>query len=241
MNTTETIDKANLFRIKELIEKTGISRETIHFYLIEGLLPEPDIKTKNMSWYSQKHIERLNLIKELQEKQFLPLKAIKAILNNAEDYNFTNNQKKLIQTIKNDFINNQEKKSSIKQVLKNKDITLEEINQMKSIGYITNEKFFTKEDIKLIDSWISLKKMGINSNSGFSVKNLDIFIDIAEIIFNQEFSIFAQNLYKLDNNQIKDIVKNSIPVINEIISTLHHKKVFKFIDEFQNKINIDEE
>ncbi|MFN8578319.1 MAG: MerR family transcriptional regulator [Candidatus Sericytochromatia bacterium] len=83
----------SLFRIKQLIEKTGVSRETIHFYLTEGLLPEPNKKTKNMSWYSQEHIERLNLIKELQEKQFLPLKVIKAILTNAEDFNFTPDQK----------------------------------------------------------------------------------------------------------------------------------------------------
>lgn len=223
------------FRIKELIEKTGISRETIHFYLSEGLLPEPNKKTKNMSWYSQEHIDRLNIIKELQEKQFLPLKAIKAILNNVDDHNFTQEQQNLIQSIKNKINDNQEKSSSLSQIIKEKDISLDEINEMKSIGFIENGKYFTNEDSQLIDDWINLKSLGINQKNGFSVKNLDILIDIAEIIFNQEFEIFTQRLSNLNEKEIISIVEDSIPVINNIISTLHQKRVHKFINDFKAK------
>lgn len=223
----------SLFRIKQLIEKTGVSRETIHFYLTEGLLPEPNKKTKNMSWYSQEHIERLNLIKELQEKQFLPLKVIKAILTNAEDFNFTPDQKKLIHYMQNDFLEKQEKCISINEIVRDQNISLDEINKMKSIGYIDNTKYLTNEDLKLIELWITLKEMGITEDLGFPLSNLDFFIDISEIIFNQEFSIFSENLSNLTNEQITNIVQNSIPVINNIISVLHQKRVHKFINDFK--------
>ena len=56
------------------------------------------IRTEKSSG-KEDHIKRLNIIKELQEKQFLPLKAIKVILNNSNDHNFTEEQKSTITSI----------------------------------------------------------------------------------------------------------------------------------------------
>jgi DNA-binding transcriptional MerR regulator len=67
-------------RIKELIEKTGTSRQTIHYYIREGLLPRPKKTSRNQAQYNQVHIDRIQLIKELHEQFFLPLATIKKIL-----------------------------------------------------------------------------------------------------------------------------------------------------------------
>ena len=68
-------------RIKELIEITGTSRQTIHYYIREGLLPRPKKTSPNQAEYNQDHIERIQLIKELHEHFFLPLAAIKKIIH----------------------------------------------------------------------------------------------------------------------------------------------------------------
>src|SRR5262245_23196947 len=68
-------------RIGELAERTGISRETIHFYLREGLLPRPRKAGRNMAFYEDTHVERLLLIKRLQNERFLPLARIKQLLS----------------------------------------------------------------------------------------------------------------------------------------------------------------
>ncbi len=67
-------------RIGELADRTGISRETIHFYLREGLLPRPRKAGRNMAFYEDAHVERLLLIKRLQNEKFLPLARIKDLL-----------------------------------------------------------------------------------------------------------------------------------------------------------------
>lgn len=67
-------------RIKELVEKSGISRETIHYYSREGLLPRPKKTNLNQAEYGPEHISRLAMIKELQERFFLPLSEIKKII-----------------------------------------------------------------------------------------------------------------------------------------------------------------
>lgn len=73
-------DETKLMRVGELAEATGVSVQTIHYYLREGLLPPPIKTAPNMAYYSPEHIEDIRLIKELQEKRYLPLSVIKLVL-----------------------------------------------------------------------------------------------------------------------------------------------------------------
>ena len=70
-----------LLRMGELAEASGVSAGTIKHYLREGLLPEPVKTSRNMSWYPPEFVERIRLIKQLQEERFMPLKAIKSVLD----------------------------------------------------------------------------------------------------------------------------------------------------------------
>ncbi|HEV8320226.1 MAG TPA: MerR family transcriptional regulator [Myxococcota bacterium] len=67
-------------RIAELSRRTGVSRETIHFYLREGLIPRPRKTGRNMAYYDQAHVEHIQVIKRLQNEKYLPLSVIKRVL-----------------------------------------------------------------------------------------------------------------------------------------------------------------
>jgi DNA-binding transcriptional MerR regulator len=67
-------------KMSELVKHTGIPRETIHFYTREGLLPRPKKTHNNQAEYGPEHIERLAMIKGLQNYFYLPLSAIKKII-----------------------------------------------------------------------------------------------------------------------------------------------------------------
>jgi DNA-binding transcriptional MerR regulator len=68
-------------RMRELEKQTGIGRETIRFYIREGLLPEPSRTSRNSASYSDDHVTRLRAIKRLQEERFLPLAVIRSLLD----------------------------------------------------------------------------------------------------------------------------------------------------------------
>jgi DNA-binding transcriptional MerR regulator len=70
-------------RISELVQKTGVPKETIHFYLREGLLRKPRKSGANAAEYTNGHLERILLIKELRDSFFLPIPEIKKILKQA--------------------------------------------------------------------------------------------------------------------------------------------------------------
>ncbi len=61
---------AGRFRMRDLVEQTGLTRETIHYYLSEGLLP-PAIKTgRNTALYTEQHLERLRKIQDCATATF---------------------------------------------------------------------------------------------------------------------------------------------------------------------------
>src|SRR5687767_585022 len=74
-------ERNGMLKMAELAEASGVSAGTIKHYLREGLLPEPVKTSRNMAWYPPEFVDRIQLIKDLQERRFMPLKAIKGILD----------------------------------------------------------------------------------------------------------------------------------------------------------------
>ena len=72
-------------KMKDLEARTGVGRETIRFYIREGLLPEPERPARNVAWYDEAFVERIRFIKELQEKRYLPLSVIRRIVADDEE------------------------------------------------------------------------------------------------------------------------------------------------------------
>lgn len=67
-------------KIKELVQRSRVSKETVHYYIREGLLPKPRKRGRNIAEYDGSYVERIRMIKELQDNYFLPLAVIKNIL-----------------------------------------------------------------------------------------------------------------------------------------------------------------
>jgi len=72
-----------LLKMSELAQRSGVSAGTIKHYLREGLLggDESIVRTsRNMAWYAPELVERVKLIKRLQEERFMPLKLIRGVI-----------------------------------------------------------------------------------------------------------------------------------------------------------------
>ena len=63
-------------RIGKLVEKSGISRSMIHFYL-EKILHAPIKTSKTMAYYEESHLKRLKDIKRLKMDMKMPLEFLK--------------------------------------------------------------------------------------------------------------------------------------------------------------------
>lgn len=65
----------------ELSARSGVPRETIHFYLREGLLPRPRKGGRTVAYYGEEHLERLRTIRRLRDEKYLPLAVIRRLLD----------------------------------------------------------------------------------------------------------------------------------------------------------------
>ena len=77
------MNDAGLLKMSELAERSGVSAGTIKHYLREGLLGEGDeiVRTsRNMAYYPPDYVDRIQLIKRLQEDRFMPLRVIRGMM-----------------------------------------------------------------------------------------------------------------------------------------------------------------
>jgi DNA-binding transcriptional MerR regulator len=68
-----------LMRIDDLAHLSGVPGRTIRFYNTQGLLPPPLMRGR-VAYYNQEHLLVLGIIRELRERQNLPLETIKQLL-----------------------------------------------------------------------------------------------------------------------------------------------------------------
>jgi DNA-binding transcriptional MerR regulator len=73
-----------LLRIGELVRRSGVPLATLKFYLREGLIVPARKSGRTMAWYHPSTVERIRSIRELQERQFLPLDVIRETIDRAD-------------------------------------------------------------------------------------------------------------------------------------------------------------
>lgn len=72
------------YRISELVEASGASRDMIKYYLRSGLLPAAQKPRANLALYTSNHLELIGLIRKFQEQTRLSLPQIAAVFGRAD-------------------------------------------------------------------------------------------------------------------------------------------------------------
>lgn len=171
-------------KIRELVKRTKVRKETIHFYIREGLLPKPLKKGRNVADYDESYVERLQLIKELQDNYFLPLNVIKSILKNIKK----SPERNTFLAVRREYFR------PIDQFLP-QEIVGEEafrketglgrrwLPKMEEWGIITPEerngqKVYSQDDITLGKLVVEMDNIGIGVRDGFDPQALQVYRDM---------------------------------------------------------------
>lgn len=71
--------------MRDVCARTGLARSTIHHYIREGILPQPERTGRNTAFYDEDFVRRAQLVRALQEKTRMPLAEIRETLNGMSD------------------------------------------------------------------------------------------------------------------------------------------------------------
>lgn len=227
------------YRMKELCERTGLPRQAIHFYIREGLLPEGHKTGRNMAYYGEEHIERIQLIRRLQEERFLPLRAIKAVLG-AKDRSFSDAQQRLLREVKQhlvgtSLVTSAPRKLALDPVCQRVGVTRQEVERMAELGLLslTQDSHgalqVAESDIWLIESLAQLRQSGLSAALGFGPDDLLMFEEAIAGVFVKEIALISERLTHMTPSDVALIVQRVQPIVNQILTRLHDAKIASFV------------
>jgi DNA-binding transcriptional MerR regulator len=231
-------------RMRDVVRETGLPRETLHFYLAEGLLPRPKKTGRNTAFYNWEHVRRARLIKSIQEKHFLPLRAIRALLEDADDSSFSAPQQSLIKELRVRLgpspAAQHRQRVLLADILKQESIPKKEIGEFCDRGVIAIEgtgrnTSVSAEDAELLHAWARLKAVGISPERGFMPRDLEIIEEAISRLVRREIEFFTERYASVGGEEAARVATEAVPILNQIISIVHWRKIRSFIAEFSEK------
>ncbi len=234
---TEASD-AHPYRMKDLCELTGLGRQAIHFYIQRGLLPPGKKTGRNMAWYGEEHLERLTLIKRLQHERFLPLKAIKAILDDQQSA-FTEKQRSLLIGVKQHLAHGVDEGTGevarVDELLARHGVERIDFDRMVELELIgareddEGHEVISLDDAWMLELWAEVNRLGFVRELGFTVDDLLIYDEIVNQLFVREAQLIASRMPDLEAERAAQMIERVLPVVHRLVEGIHRAKIRNFL------------
>lgn len=226
-------------KMKDLEALTDVSREAIHFYLREGLLPEPSRPKRNVAHYSQEHVVRIRLIKRLQEERFLPLGEIKKILDRAEaplapsTGGLAAFELTLLSLLNGDV---PEPDQPVEVVAARAEISTEALEQLADQGVIRiraegDARLLDFRDAGIVIQWGRLLALGYGERPGYDAAYLGRLAETVRTLASMEVDLFLESFDQELNEESAALATRGIEISNEIIARLRIQALLRQLAE----------
>jgi DNA-binding transcriptional MerR regulator len=216
------------YKIKDLSEVSGVSRETIRFYVAQGLLPPPVKTSRNVGWYTDRHVALLSLIGKLQNERFLPLKVIKSLVQgSAGEIGFSAQQMEALGEMRRqlaaehrDLVVNENAGRLAAEI----GLTTKELKELRTFG-LASSGGATISDLEIARLWLRMKDAGLTEKRGFSPADMAYVVDLVDSAVSCELDLFRRRVDYMSPLEIRKLIDVVIPSINSIFSILHERQL----------------
>jgi len=228
------------FKMAELVKRTGLKKETIHFYISNGLLPKPPKTERNVAHYDESYVERVRQIKELQLRYFLPLRVIKDILPR-KNARMSSAEMDLLSVgvaglIQLQALRRTYEALTLDELSAKAGLPTDEILEMERCEMISSaqdqggQNIYQENDIKVVEAFAGIRKGGMTEDLGFTVDQFRMQSDVISALAIEEVTDFAKKLrgrFPRDAELLGKISENAIETVNVFICQLRRKKILE--------------
>jgi DNA-binding transcriptional MerR regulator len=217
-------------RMRDVTRRTGLSRQAIHFYVAAGLISPPRKTGKTMAYYNQAQVERILLIRKLQEEHFLPLKAIRAMLDDREG-EFSRAQQQVLRAVKARLPAPTTRGAgapelALTDVLARARLSRREVRDLEAAGFVRVERGkVSRDDAWLIELWGEVRRAGFSRELGFGPELLALFARGIERMFGDEKQVLARLIALVPAVRVAEMIDRALPLIHAYLVRLHETKV----------------
>ena len=212
-----------LLRMRELAEASGVPAPTIKHYLREGLLPEPVKTSRNMAYYPPEFVNRIKLIKRLQEERYLPLKAIKTVLD--EDPDRAEAMLALGDQILDRALAGERSRTSAAEVRKRYGVPKEVLDRLAELEVLTpNSRGYSPSDVTIIEAISRFRAGGYDEQIGFTVYDTLRYKTALEELARQEVDVVMERLAgEVPPERVVEMLEAGAQPLKDFIAALHTK------------------
>ena len=217
-----------LLRMSELAERSGVSAGTIRYYLREGLLGEGEdiIRTsRNMAYYPSWYVQRIELIKRLQQQRFMPLRVIKGALE--EDPERVRALVELEDRIIERALAGAEsdRRVSVREACERYEIPRNVLERLAEIGVLSpNRSGYDAEDVRIVEAIASFRAGGYDEALGFTVYDTLRYRDaLAPLVREEVRALLGRLAGEVDVERALEIVGAGVEPLRELLGAMHSK------------------
>ena len=217
-----------LLKMSELAERSGVSPGTIRYYLREGLLGagQDIVRTsRNMAYYPPEYVQRIELIKRLQEERFMPLRVIKRALR--EDPERVRALIELEDRILESALGSAQDRSRVsrKAVQERYGVPRNVLARLADIGVLTpSQRGYDRDDVKIIEAIASFRAGGYDEALGFTVYDTLRYRDALAPLVREEVRALLDRLAgEVEVERAMEIVAAGVEPLRELLGAMHSK------------------
>ena len=212
-----------LLRMSELAKASGVPVPTIKHYLREGLLPDPVKTSRNMAYYPPEFVARIQLIKRLQEARFMPLKAIKAVLD--EDPDRAAAMLELEDQILDRALAGERARTPAREVRDRYGVPPEVLDRLAELGVLSpNSRGYSPSDVQIIEAISRFRAGGYDEQIGFTVYDTLRYKTALEELVRQEVDMVMNRLAaEVPPERVIEMLESGAQPLRDLIAALHTK------------------
>jgi DNA-binding transcriptional MerR regulator len=223
MNTHPGTGANGLLKMRELAEASGVSSGTIKHYLREGLLPEPVKTSRNMAYYPPEFVERIRLIKQLQEERFMPLKLIKSMLEKEPDR--ARALVELEDRILERAVAGEQARTSAAELRRRYNVPQDVLDRLAELEVLSpNSRGYGPRDVEIVEAISRFRAGGYDERIGFTVYDTLRYKAALEELVKEEVQVLLDRLAgEVDTDRAVDLIEAGAEPLRDLIAALHQK------------------
>jgi DNA-binding transcriptional MerR regulator len=213
-----------LLKMSELAERSGVSAGTIKHYLREGLLPEPVKTSRNMAYYPPEFVERIHLIKRLQEQRFMPLRLIKGVIDDDPDraHAMVELEDRILERA---AAAREHGRASRAEVRRRYEIPANVLDRLEELGVLSpNSRGYDADDVAIIEAITRFRSGGYDEQLGFTVYDTLRYREALEPLVTEEVRTLLDRLVgEVDADRAVEIITAGAEPLRGLIGAMHSK------------------
>ncbi len=217
---------SGMLKMSELAERSGVSAGTIKHYLREGLLgPDDDVlrTSRNMAYYPEEFVERIQLIKRLQEQRFMPLRVIRDVMSDEPER--AARVIELEDRILDRTIEARESGRVSRTVVhETYDVPRKVLQRLEELGILTpNSRGYDDDDVAIIEAISRFRAGGYEQEIGFTVYDTLRYRDALAPLVEEEVRVLLQRLGEVEVERAVEIISSGAQPLRELVGAMHSK------------------